>query len=198
MSVCILSCGIFQQELEKIIPEIKKELRLDAIEINYLPAVLHSDNNELEKGIKAGMSAFDGKKFMLLYGNLCHPRLSEMTEKRGVFNADTKNCIELILSPERKKELDKTGNIIYFTSGWLTWWRAIFHRELEYNGENPHIILENCDKIIMLDTGVGGIDEEELLRFYDCVQIPIEVIPIDLDYFKNTIIKTITSRQFKV
>lgn len=53
MSLCILSCGIFQQELEKIIPEIKKEeMGIDDIEINYLPSALHVDNNKLEDGIK--------------------------------------------------------------------------------------------------------------------------------------------------
>jgi hypothetical protein len=193
MSLCILSCGIFQQELEKVLPEIKKKMRIDDIEINYLPAALHSDNNELEKGIKNGIKTFSSKKIMMLYGNICHPHLPEITENRGVFNADTKNCIELILNPERKKELDKTGNIVYFTSGWLKWWREIFHHELEYNSLNPHIIMEQCDKIIVLDTGIDDIDEEELLILYDCVQIPIEIEQINLDYFKNTIIKTLRS-----
>ena len=191
MSLCILSCGIFQQELEKVLPEIKKETGIDDIEINYLPAALHSDNNELEKGIKNGMETFGGRQFMMLYGNMCHPHLSEIIGTGGVFNADTKNCIELILNPERKRELDKTGNIVYFTSGWLKWWREIFHRELEYSPENPRIVIEQCDKIIVLDTGLGAIDEEELLMLYDCVQLPIEIEQINLDYFKNTIIKTL-------
>ena len=191
MSLCILSCGIFQQELEQVLPEIKQEMGIDDIPVNYLPAALHSDNNELEKGIKTGMQALDSKKIMLLYGNICHPHLAEITGNRCVFNNDTKNCIELILNPERKKELDTTGNIVYFTSGWLTWWREIFHQELAYNPENPHIVIEQCDKIIVLDTGIGAIDEEELLMLYDCIQIPIEIIQIDLDYFKNTVIKTL-------
>jgi hypothetical protein len=191
MSLCIVSCGIFQPELERILPEIKEEMRIDNIEINYLPAALHIDNNKLEYGIKNGMEAFAGKKVVVLYGNMCHPHLSKITGNRGVFNAGTKNCVELILNPERKKELDKTGNIVYFTSGWLKWWREIFHRELEYNPENQHIIMEQCDKIIVLDTGIDAINEEELLKFYDCVQIPIEIEQINLDYFKNTIIKTL-------
>lgn len=191
MSLCILSCGIFQPELERILPEIKEAMHIDDIEINYLPTALHADNNKLEDGIKNGMEAFAGKKIMVLYGNICHPDLSQITGNRGVFNADTKNCVELILNPERKKELDKTGNIVYFTSGWLKWWREIFHRELEYNPENPHIIMEQCDKIIVLDTGIDAINEEELLKLYDCVQIPIEIEQINLDYFKNTIIKTL-------
>lgn len=190
MSLCILSCAIFQHELEKILPEIKEEMRIDDIEINYLPAALHMDNNKLEDSIKNGMKAFAGKKIMVLYGNMCHPHLSKIIENRGVFNNGTKNCVELILNPERKKELDKTGNVVYLTSGWLKWWREIFHRELEYNPENPHIIMEQCDKIIVLDTGINAMDEEELLIFYDCVQIPIEIKQINLDYFKDTIIKT--------
>ena len=191
MSLCILSCGIFRYELERILPEIKEEMKIDDIEINYLPAALHMDNNKLEDGIKKGLETFDGKKIILLYGNMCHPDLTKITENRGVFNVGTKNCVELILSPERKKELDKTGNVVYFTSGWLKWWREIFHRELEYNPENPRIIMEQCDKIIVLDTGIDTVNEEELLIFYDCVQIPIEIEKTNLEYFKNTIIKTL-------
>jgi hypothetical protein len=60
------------------------------------------------------MEAFGGKKIIVLYGNICHPNLSKITETRGVFNAGTKNCIELILNPEQKKEMDKTGNAMLF------------------------------------------------------------------------------------
>ena len=191
MALCILSCGIFKEELEKTLPEIKKEIKTGDIAIHYVPAALHSNTNELEKGIKSRVSALRHTNMMLLYGNGCHPRLSEITGNRGVVIPGLKNCVEIMLNPERKKELDATGNIIYFTSGWLTRWREIFHCELAYNLENPRIIMEGCDKIIVLDTGVGALNEEELLILYDCTRIPIEIEKIDFDYFKDTLIKTL-------
>jgi hypothetical protein len=51
--------------------------------------------------------------------------------------------------------------------------------------------MEQCDKIIVLDAGIDPINEEEVLALYDCVQLPVEIKQIDLEYFKNTIIKTL-------
>jgi hypothetical protein len=194
MSLHILSCGIFQDELEKIIPEIKREADID-IKIKYLPPALHNDNNKLGEGINNGLESLRGKKTILLYGDKCHPGLDAITKDLCIYNHGTANCIELILGPERKKELDKTGNIIYMTSGWLKYWRDIFQQDILPGTGNPRIIMEGIDKVIVLDTGARQLTDEKILEFYDCVQIPVEVETISLDYFKKTIIGTLTRQR---
>ncbi|MDR1956344.1 MAG: DUF1638 domain-containing protein [Treponema sp.] len=191
MPLHIVSCGIFQEEFEKIIPEIKQELKAVDIQITYLPSALHNDNRKLGESIKNGLEALKGEKIMLLYGDRCHPDLSVITKDTCIYNQGTANCIELILGADRKKELDKTGNIFYMTSGWLKFWRDIFQRDSIYGMENPRIIMEGVDKIIVLDTGTHKISDEEILELYDCVQIPIEIETIGLDYFKKIIIATL-------
>ena len=32
---------------------------------------------------------------------------------------------------------------------------------------------------------IAPVDEEKLLQFYDYAQVPVEIISIDLDYFRN-------------
>lgn len=48
MIMHILSCGIFQPEIGKILPEIKQELLNHNIEIHFVPPALHVDNKKLK------------------------------------------------------------------------------------------------------------------------------------------------------
>jgi hypothetical protein len=37
------------------------------------------------------------------------------------------------------------------------------------------------DRVLLLDTGLVPIDEEKILEFYDYTQVPIEIMPVDLN-----------------
>ncbi|MDR3342822.1 MAG: DUF1638 domain-containing protein, partial [Treponema sp.] len=118
------------------------------------------------------------QKTILLYGSMCHPELSSITKAYNVIIPHGKNCIELILSPEKKAEIDKTGNIFYLTCGWLRYWREIFQHGMDT------II---CDKVIMLDSESDLITDEEILELSDHINIPIESEKISLEHFKETL-----------
>lgn len=45
--------------------------------------------------------------------------------------------------------------------------------------------LGRYDRILLLDTEVVPINDEEVLMFYDLVQVPVEIEPVDLTYFKS-------------
>jgi len=46
------------------------------------------------------------------------------------------------------------------------------------------------DRVIILDTGLLPLDEEKVLEFYDYVQVPVEIMPVELDNFKEIISHT--------
>jgi hypothetical protein len=178
MEINILACGIFKPELEKILPDIERELNKN-IKVTFLSPGLHIDYNKMECELKKELELTKKQKTLLLYGSMCHIKLPEIIKNYNIINPNEKNCIELILSAERKKEIDKSGNVFYLTCGWLRYWREIFQQGLEA------II---CDKIVLLDTESDLISDEEMLEFFDYIHIPIEIEKITLEHFKKTLI----------
>jgi len=49
------------------------------------------------------------------------------------------------------------------------------------------INLGRYDRILLLDPGIVPINDEEILNFYDLVQVPIEIECVELTYFHNLI-----------
>jgi hypothetical protein len=180
MTFNILACGIFRPELEKILPEIKRELDEEDIKVTFLSPALHIDTNKMEDEIKKNLELTKPQKTLLLYGSMCHTNLSSIIKNYNTVNPHEKNCVELILSAERKGEIDKSGTIFYLTCGWLRYWREIFQ-----NGMEALI----CDKIVALDSDSDMISDEDMLEFFDYIQVPIEIEKISLDHFKETVLK---------
>jgi hypothetical protein len=187
MVVHILSCGIFQPEIEKILPEIKLELLNQNIEISFVPPALHVDNNKLKVGIVNELEHLKDQKTVLLYGSMCHPELHQIVSDYGVTYPNAPNCIELLLDPERKKEIDRTCNVFYMTSGWFKYWREIFQQGQGWDSIDARMNFGLYDKILVLDSGIAEISNEEILELFDYVQVPIDIEQISLDYFKNVI-----------
>ena len=59
MNIFILSCGVFEPELNKILKEIKEEKIFEQdIEVKYLPFGLHTNLNKLKYEITANLEDF--------------------------------------------------------------------------------------------------------------------------------------------
>jgi hypothetical protein len=183
----ILSCGIFQWELEKILPEIEQELGGN-IRVKFLPPALDVSEPKLEAGIKEGLASFDNQKCAWLYGGMCHTRMAELANESGSVYPSPANCAAIFLGPEKKKELDAQGNFYYLTLGGLRLWKDIYQQGHGWDATDARVNFGYFDKIIVLDTGVFEISEEALFEFFDFTQIPVEVEPISLDHFKSVVL----------
>jgi hypothetical protein len=181
MNINILSCGIFRPELDIIIPEIKQELKNCDIMITYLAPGLHNDCKKMEEELTKNLEKIKSTKILLLYGSMCHTELPAILKNYDTVFPKEKNCVEIILKPEIKMEMDNYGNIFYLTAGWLKNWKEIFPRSI---GET--II---GDKVVYLDCGTNLVSDEEILDFFDFANLPIETEKITLDNFKEIIIK---------
>jgi hypothetical protein len=197
MALNIVSCGIFQPELEKILPELLAELNQE-IEIGFVPPALHVDYKKLADGISGGLAPLDGKNILLLYGSMCHPDLPNITHDSGAIYLGAGNCIEAMLSPDRKKELEKYGKVFYMTAGWLKYWRDIFQEGMGWDSIDARMNMGFYDQIIVLDSGIYEISDEELIEFFEYTQVPVDVEPITLDYFKNIVLGLCGKLQGKI
>ena len=43
------------------------------------------------------------------------------------------------------------------------------------------------DKILILDTGVEPLSDEQIMAFYDLIQVEIDILPVNLEHFKTVL-----------
>jgi hypothetical protein len=189
-TIPVLSCGIYRLELEKILPEIQEELGAD-LSVNYLPPALDVNETHLAAAITEGLKTLADKGIrptMLLYGRMCHTDMAGVIKDTGAIHPQTANCVEAFLSPEKKKEMDATGNVYYLTMGGLKLWREIYQQGHGWDAVDARINFGSFDKIVVLDCGLFPIPDEALFEFFEFTQVPVEVMPISLDYFKGVVL----------
>jgi hypothetical protein len=186
MDLSLISCGIFRYELEKVLPEIEMEMGCK-IDIEFLTPALDVNIDLLEKSIMERLAAHQNKKNILLYGCMCHTELPRIIGESGAVYPKAANCAEMLLSPEKKKAFDEEENVYFLTMGGLKQWKEIYQQGHGWDEADARVNFGYFEKIIVLDTGVFEISDEELFDFFDFTQIPVEVMKINLDYFKSVI-----------
>jgi hypothetical protein len=186
MDLPILSCGIFRWELEKILPKLKEKLGL-RISATFLPPALDVSEQKLEAAINEGLASLNNQKTALLYGSMCHTNMAELAKASGSVYPAPANCAAILLGPEKKKEMDAQGNFYYLTSGGLRLWREIYQQGHSWDDADARANFGCFEKIIVLDTGVIEISDEELFEFFDFTQVPVEIEKISLDHFESLV-----------
>jgi hypothetical protein len=189
-NVSVLACGIFRPELESVLQQMSDGQDRGEVSVHYVEAALHVDDKRLMAGITDATGALEGDdqaSRILLYGSMCHPEMKGLAKSLDAVLPPQANCIEMLLEPKRKMELDETGEIFYLTSGWLASWREIFQQGLGWDEIDGRINFGRYDQILVLDDGCFPIDEENVFEFFDYTQVPVEIEPIDLAYFKGIV-----------
>lgn len=180
--ISLIACKIFEHELNHL---LSSDMDLN---IHWLDAALHADSDRMKKELAtaiAGARNEQGDAICFLFGSGCHPDIHEITESCGAKLAPVKNCIQAILGPEKTKQLEQNRTMV-ITPGWISAWPGIM-AGLGWNEVDVRINLGRYERILLLDPGIIPIDDEEILSFYDLVQVPVEVEPVDLSYFRGLI-----------
>lgn len=172
----IFACGILRRELEHLLGE-------SDIEIVYMDAALHVDDNKLAGAINNTMAVL-GDGVPVVIGTRCHPDMEQLVANHGgrLINADS--CIDMLLGGE-KARLDTEADTFYLTGGWLENWREIFITGLGWDAVDARQNFGYYDRILLLDTGIAPIDEMQVLEFYEYTQVPVEIMPVTLDHLKK-------------
>ena len=190
MNIFILSCGVFEPELNKILKEIKEEKIFEQdIEVKYLPFGLHTNLNKLKYEITANLDKLKSYKVILLYGSKCHYKFYEfLNVYNNIITFKDANCIELIIGDERKKDPETN---LYITPGWVLKFDELnkFVNAVDiYDIRQQYGRYEN---VIIGDTKVCEFTDEMIFDLFEKIQVPIEIQDIDINNFKNKIIDAI-------
>ncbi len=177
----ILCCGILKPELEFILRE--QNLKVD--NVNFLETALHVDFELLAGSLLSSLRRIGSKDTVLVIGTQCHPEMERMTAQQGVQIVRARNCIEMLLGPQKMAALDAEAKTFYLSPGWLENWRRIFIQGLQWDTVDARLNFGFYDRLLVLDTGVTPINEEQVLEFFDYTQVPVEVMPVDLTNFRQ-------------
>ena len=190
MSICILSCGVFEPELNKVLKEIKEEtLFSEDIKVQYLSFGLHTNLDKLKSEIIANLNDIKSDKIILLYGSKCHYDFHKfLKDYPNLITFNDSNCIDLIV--DEKTRLNDDNNL-YITPGWVLKFDDLnkFINAVDiYDIRQQYGQYEN---VIIGDTKVCEFSDEDIFDLYEKIQVPIEVQDVDINIFKNKIIDAI-------
>lgn len=192
MKISILSCGVFEPELNKILNEINAEkLFSDKIEVKYLPFGLHTNLDKLKSEIIDNLSIIKSDKIILLYGCKCHYLFHEfLKDYDNIITFDDSNCIELIIKDESKKNILDDKNL-YITSGWVLKFDELNRFMNSVDMYDIRQQYGRYDNIIIGNTDVCNFTDDMIFDLFEKIQVPIEIEKVDINVFKNKIINSI-------
>ena len=178
----LIACGIFRHELESVLPAE------NGIAVHWLDASLHADAERMKAALDHAVAVHQANaahRIRFLFGNGCHPDIGKVTEGCGSRIPPVKNCIQAMIGPQKTRQLEVDRTMVV-TPGWITAWPDIM-KGLGWDEVDVRINIGRYDRILLIDAGVATVSDEAILSFYDLVQVPIEIEPVDLAYFKNLV-----------
>jgi hypothetical protein len=173
----IVACNIFRHEMEAVAPEV-------AAQTTWLPAGLHVDFGRLKEAL---VGAIEGdEQVVCFYGAACHPDMGELVATNRGRCLPGKDCVAAFLPDEQRRKLEGRKAFV-MTPGWLRNWREIFREGLGWDEVDARQNFGLYDVVILLDFGLEPIDDMAVLEFFDYVNTPVEIVPADLDYFRENV-----------
>ncbi len=173
----LIACRIFENELQAILPS-------DAdTQILWVETALHVDFSRLEKRLRECLSSAraTGGSIRLHLGEGCHPQIDFIRKEYQAEMPWVRNCIEAFLG-EKLKEAQKNSTMI-MTPGWVRTWPDMM-KALGWDEVDLRNNLGKYHKILIMDAGIDPLTDEEILCFFDLVQVPIEIEHLDLCNFR--------------
>ena len=178
---CLIACPIFKDELDMSVSANSD------VSIYLMDHGIHNNAKRMIQELEKGVSVTDRCDISLLVGCECYCdiSISQYAKRIHAKYPMEKNCIEIILGPEKTEKLQKDRTTIH-TRGWMRMInRAVQDEPL--NADSIRTEIGYFDRIHLLDYGIDPITDEEILSYYDLVQVPIEIKQVDLGYFQKVL-----------
>ena len=182
----IIACGIFEKEIEALRPELGFPF-----EAHYLGAGLHVDFDDLKGALVAQLEKCrkNGNEGMIVVYGQCHPQIDEILRPYHASLVACQNCVDAFITRKGMEMKARDGLFFYLSPGWLDAWKDIFCR-LNWGLEEARMQMGSFRGSVYLDTLKDAqASEKELLEFFDFTNLPFEIMPVDLGYFKSLIVK---------
>jgi len=189
-AVSLIACPIFEDELKAVLPSNSEMTLL------LMDSIIHNNPKIMKQELTNAIAAVKNKNhdICLMVGCecCCDTGIKQIAKDEGAKHPSGKNCIEIILGPERTKELQNDRTII-FTQGWI----KMINKSLEegrWSEVDVRTDFGYYDRVLVLDYGIASLTDLEILSLYDLIQVPIEIEQVNLDHFK-AVVKTLVEEE---
>ncbi len=178
---CIIACPIFQRELETVLQELNL-----APTIKYMHYTIHNNplmmEEQLVEKVADAENATQNVRFLV--GKHCKGKrdITEVVKGCNGKIPQARNCIDMLIGRELTKELQKNRTSLMTPS-----WIRMINQSIadgQWSVTDARVNLGWYNKILILDTGVDPLDDEQIMEFYDLTQVEIDILPVDLKHFK--------------
>lgn len=181
---CLITCPIFEKELESVLAELNLTPT-----ISYMHYTIHTNPLIMEEQLQEKITAIQEKNINIrfLVGMHCKAirEMTEVVESCQGRIPQAKNCIEMLIGEELSKNLQENRTSL-MTPAWV---RMITRSiaEGQWSVSEARLNLGWHNKILILDTGVDPLNDEQIMEFFDLTQVEIDILPVDLQHFKTVL-----------
>jgi hypothetical protein len=182
-AISLIVCPIFEDELKAVLPSNSE------ITLHMMDSRIHNNPKLMKEELTNAITEVKNinNDICLMVGCECDCDISikQISKDEKAKHPSGKNCIEIILGPERTKELQDNRTII-FTRGWI----KMINKSLEkglWSEVDVRTDFGYYNRILVLDYGIAPLTDLEILSLYDLIQVPIEIEQVNLDYFKAVV-----------
>jgi Protein of unknown function (DUF1638) len=178
----LIACPIFRKELESVLAELNLSPR-----INYMHYTIHNNPLKMEEQLQEGVdnASKTGGEVRFLVGKHCKGKrdIAEVVKECGGKIPQARNCIDMLIGDEPTKELQQNRTSL-MTPAWIRMINQSI-QEGQWSVADARLNLGWYNKILILDTGVDPLSDEQIMEFYDLTQVEIDILPVDLQHFKG-------------
>ncbi len=179
---CLIACPIFERELETVLLELDL-----APEIKYMHYTIHNNPLMMEEQLveKVADAENTTQNVRFLVGKHCKGKrdMAEVVKGCNGKIPQARNCIDMLIGRELTKKLQKNRTSL-MTPAWI----RMINQSIadgQWSVTDARVNLGWYNKILILDTGVDPLDDEQIMEFYDLTQVEIDILPVDLTHFKT-------------
>ncbi len=179
---CLIACPIFRKELEHALTELNLSPR-----IHYMHYTIHNSpikmEEELQSGVKQAITT--GTEARFLVGKHCKGTrdIGEIVDSCGGKIPQSRNCIDMLIGTEFANTLQENRTSL-MTPAWISMINQSI-KDGQWTVTDARLALGWYNKILLLDTGVDALSDEQIMEFYDLIQVEIEILPVTLDHFQG-------------
>jgi len=184
--ISLITCPIFRDELESVLNELDLSPHID-----YMHYTIHNNPHTMEEQLQEGIDRAikNGDRVRFLVGKHCKGKrnIVDVVEDCGGKIPHARNCIDMLIGDELAKELQKNRTSL-MTPAWIRMINQSI-QDGQWSVTDARLNLGWYNRIIILDTGVDPLTDEQIMEFYDLTQVEIEILPVELTYFKKLLWK---------
>jgi hypothetical protein len=184
----IFACGVFKPALE----HLRLGKRYPNLRVTYLPPVLHTRPQELEKYLRKRVIAAKRKDELIicLYGE-CFPDICDFCQRHGIKKVPGYSCYEMLLGSERFRQLmDETTGTYFVEKDLLFNFREYCIKPLELDDvEMRKCYFEHYQQLLYVRQPTDPEFMSQACELADFLELSLSISDADYSHLEKALIQ---------